>query len=85
MQSLTRSLSVSIVIWFPYAMSGVSECVPQEVSMVLVVFRPYVHHIIYSDKHISVHEEIEISPPKFSEEGSLRSPIIIFSFYSKTQ
>ena len=34
---------------------------------------------IYSDKHTSMHEEIEISQPNLSEGGSLRSPITDFN------
>ena len=45
--------------------------------MVLVV-RPYVHHVyIYSDKPTSEQEEIKVSPPNLS----LRSPInLILTF-----
>ena len=35
------------------------------------------HIFIYSDKHTSTCEAIQISPPNLSEGGSLRSPIRI--------
>ena len=83
MQSLSRSFSVSIVIWFPLCnVRNKCECAhTMRVGMVLVV-RPYVHHIIYSDKHTSVCEEIKISPPNLSEGGSLRSSISVIIFTS---
>ena len=73
--SLSGSLSVSIVIWFPLRnVRNKCECThTMRVDMVLVV-KPYVHHI-YGDKHISVREEIKISLPNLSEGGSLRLPI----------
>ena len=78
-QSLTRSLSVSIVIYFSLCkVRSKCECAhTMRMDMVLVV-RPYVHHIlyIYGDKYTSAREETEISPPNLSEGGSLRSPIL---------
>ena len=38
---------------------------------------------IFSDKHTSAREAIQISPPNLSEGGSLRSPIINKTFCSK--
>ena len=68
-QSLSRSLSVSIVIWFPLRnVRNKCECAhAMQVGMLLVV-RPYVHHI-HSDKHTSVREEIKVSPSNLSEGG----------------
>ena len=78
MSSLSRSLSVSMVIRFPLSnVRSKCECVhTMRVGMVLLV-RPYVHHIyiIYSDKHTSTREALQISPPNLLEGGSLHSPI----------
>ena len=70
-QSLSHSLSVS---WFPLRnVRSKYECAHTiQVGMVLVV-RPYVY--IYSDKHTSTCEAIQISPPNLSEGGALRLPI----------
>ena len=62
-RSLSHSLSVS---WFPLRnVRNKCECThTMRVGMVLVV-RPYVHHIyiyIYGDKHTSAREEIKVSP-----------------------
>ena len=40
------------------------------------VHTPYIYNI-YGDKHTSVHDEIEISPPNLSEGGLLCLFIII--------
>ena len=80
-----------MVIWFPLGNTRSKyECVhTMRVGMVLVV-RPYVHHIyIYGDKHSNMHEAIQILPRNLSEGGSFRLPIIIISriihtFYSIT-
>ena len=79
-KSLSRSLSVSIVIWFPLRnVRSKCECAHTvRVGMVLVV-RPYIYHIYSDNKHTSACEEIKISPPNVFEGGSLHLPIIVLS------
>ena len=69
-QSLSRSLSVSFVIWFPLrnVRNKVSLRTNASGHGILVVW-PYIHHL-YSDKHTSAHEETNLS-----ERGSLPMPI----------
>ena len=79
-QSLSHSLSVAIVIWFPLCnVRNKSECAhTMRVGMLLVV-RSYEQYI-----YISTREEVKISPPNLSEGGSLHSPIIIIQQHNRT-
>ena len=72
--SFSRSLSV---FGFLCVMSGISVSVRTqcEWAWYWLSGRTYIIYI-YSDKHTSVHEEIQFSPPNLSEGGSLCSPII---------
>ena len=74
MQSLTRSLSVSMVILCK--VRSKCECAhTMRVGMYWLLGRTYTTYI-YGDKHTSAREVIQTSPPNLTEGGSLRLPII---------
>ena len=91
MNSVEISLINLCAVYFLCATSGVSEqwlprmlsasgvkceCVHTNVSRHVIGCQAIrTSYYIYSDKHTSALEEIEISPPNLSEGGSLLSPI----------
>ena len=81
-QSLACSLSLSTDIWFPMHKVR-SKCERVHTCtwawyMYWLSGRTYTIYM-YGDKDTSAREEIEISPPNFSEGSSLCPPIIITS------
>ena len=77
-QCLSRSLSVSIVIWFPLCIvRNKCECAHiMQVGMVTGCQTIHTHINIYSNKHTSEREEIKFHQlHKLSEGDSLHSPI----------
>ena len=65
--------------WLPRTRSAsgvLCECAHTNASGHGIGCQDCTYIILYSDKHTSVHEEIEISPPNLSKGGSLRSPIM---------
>ena len=69
-QSLSCSLSVSIVIWFPLRnMSGISMSVHTQCELAWYCCQAVRTPHIYSDKHTSAHEEIKLSPPNLSTKA----------------
>ena len=77
-QSLSRSLPVSIVIWFPLRnVRNKCECAhTMRVGMVLVV-RPYVHYI-YSDKYTSTREEINFHHLTYLKDARFARQLITY-------
>ena len=71
MLSLSRSLSVSMVIWFP--LSNVRVCAHNasgHATGCQAVRTPY----IYSDKHTSAREALQISPPTLQKQMGNSNP-----------
>ena len=69
MQSLSHSLSISVVICFLCAMLGICVSVRTQCEWAWYWLSSCTYPYIYSDKHTSAREEIKISPLTYLEDA----------------